>query len=397
MRLERREERGELVLELHGRLDAGACRHLEEALEEALRQGAHRVVLDMEDVPFLSSAGIRTLLLYEKNLRGLGGGLSLRRPSPFVQEILGMVGLTALFAPDAEAPAPEEPKTREGWSRFDLEGWGFGTDLPGPGSVRSFGPGTWGLGVGAFEGAPGSFGEILGAEGFALFQPPGEGGAPDFMAASGDFVPSVRFASGLVLRGEPSVCLRFAEPLPGLPLSRLAREALEAVKGPAALALLAETSGLVGASLTALPGEENPGASWEDAAARLGGEAFFAFPDLRDHLDFRPEKRFDRHLALVVGVAVLGDPGSLRAQVRRLGEDPDLWGHFHGAVFPFKAIPQGRVDLRAELSRLLDALAPVGVLHLLHDRRPISGAGESAFLSGALWAGPLAGPERSGS
>ena len=45
------------------------------------------------------------------------------------------------------------------------------------------------------------------------------------------------------------------------------------------------------------------------------------------------------------------------------------------------------------LEKLFDAGAPVGLLHLLHDRRPISGAGESAFLSGALWVGALQGPE----
>ena len=29
------------------------------------------------------------------------------------------------------------------------------------------------------------------------------------------------------------------------------------------------------------------------------------------------------------------------------------------------------------------------VLHLLHDRRPITGAGESEFMAGACWFGPL--------
>ena len=95
----------------------------------------------------------------------------------------------------------------------------------------------------------------------------------------------------------------------------------------------------------------------------------------------------------MAGVAVRGDPGALAPQVRVLGDGDDLKGHFHGAVFPFRAIPQGRVELRSVLAKLFDALAPVGLLHLLHDRRPISGAGESAFLSGALWAGPLAAPE----
>ena len=395
MHLERMEEQTGLALVLHGRLDAGSCRHLEEALEDALRQGAHRVALDMEDVPFLSSLGIRSLMLYEKTLRELGGGLSIRRPSSFVREILGMVGLSALFA--APESPPEEP-LGEGPARYDLEGpGGFEAETIAPGEARAFGPGVWGLGLGSFEGAPAALGEILGAEGFALMLPPGEGGTPDFMAASGDFVPTVHFASGMVFRGEPSVCLRFTEDLPGIPLSRLARRALEATESSrAAVALLGETAGLVGASLNALPpGEEGlpPSEGWRDAAGRIGDGGLFSFPEVRDRLSFRPEKRYDRHLVLAVGVVAAKDPGTLGPQLRPLGEEPGLWGHFHGAVFPFRAIPQGKVAFRPVLENLLNALAPVGLLHLLEDRRPISGAGESAFLNGALWAGPLSGTE----
>ena len=120
--------------------------------------------------------------------------------------------------------------------------------------------------------------------------------------------------------------------------------------------------------------------AFDAAAVARGSPAdpeFFAFPAVREHLAFWPEKRYDRHLAVVAGVAVRGDPGVLTPQVRVLGDGDDLKGHFHGAVFPFRAIPQGRVELRSVLAKLFDALAPVGLLHLLHDRRPISGAGSS--------------------
>jgi len=379
MQIERREEQNGLALLLRGRLDAGRCRILEDELEDAIRQGFHRIVLDMDEVLFLSSAGIRSLLRYKRTLTALGGDLAIRRPSEFVQEILNMVGMTAFFVEgDATAPTHAAEKI----TRFDLGAGSFRVELLGAGEARSFGSGNWGFGIGSFEKERCDSGEVLAAEGFALMLPPGDGQTPDFMAASGDFVPSVHFASGVVLQGAPSCCLRFSESLPGMPLSELVALALDAVGAPAAaLALVAETSGLVGASLS-VPGPK-----------AVPDEGFFAFPAVREHLDYRPEKRFDRHLAVVVGLAVRGDAGTLAPQVRPLAGGEALSGHFHAAVFPFKAIPQGRVELPSVLAKLFDAVDPVGLLHLLHDRRPISGAGESAFLSGALWAGALAGLE----
>ncbi|QVL37467.1 STAS domain-containing protein [Aminirod propionatiphilus] len=383
MHIERKEGKNVLLLVLQGRLDAGHCRTLEDELEEDLRRGAYHVTLDMGEVLFLSSAGIRTLLHYRKTLLALGGELSICQSSEFVREILAMVGMEALFCDPAKVSSVPSSETLK---RYDLaSSRGFQTELATTGKACPFGAGSWGLGVGSFERSSSAHGEILAMEGFALMLPPGDGQVPDFMARSGDFVPSVHFSSGLVMRGEPSCCLRFSEPLPGLPLSHLARSALEATGGNAvAMALVGETSGLVGASLNRLPGEAG-----SPVAKTAAEEDFFSLPGLRDHLAYWPEKRYDRHLAVVAGVAILGDPGQLAPQVRSLGDDDNLRGHFHGAVFPFKAIPQGPVELPSLLSKLFDALDPIGLLHLLHDRRPISGAGESTFLSGALWAGSL--------
>lgn len=403
MRIERIEEKKGLVLVLHGRLDAGHCRPLEDELEDALRQGAHRIALDMDDVLFLSSAGIRSLLRYQKILTGIGGELVIFRPSSFVRDILDMVGMTALFVTGTvktDAGESASDLLGEGTARYDFPtSEGFRWDIPVPGAPRSFSAGVWGLGIGSFESVPDSLGEILAAEGHALMLPPGDGGAPDFMTATGAFVPVVHFASGLVLQGDPSLCLRFSGPLPGFPLSQLAQGALAAVgSSAAAVALVAETSGLVGASLrhpSVL--DETLGAEdasvWQRRAEQLLREDFFAFPAVREHLAFRPEKRYDRHLAVVLGVAAAVPGKRLKTQLRPLGSEKSLWGHFHCAVFPFRAIPQGRVTLDAVLGKIFDASAPVGLLHLLQDHRPISGAGESAFLSGALWAGPLMDPE----
>ena len=388
MRIERREEAAGILLTLEGRLDAGNCRILEDEFEKALRRGAYRVALDMDGVDFLSSAGIRSLLRYRKVLASLGGDLRIRRSSAFVREILEMVGMDELFA-TPDHPSATDPE--DDGERYVLNpAGGFHAMFPAPGKPFACEGRSWGLGIGSFGGEDGVAGEVMVVAGFAMQLPPGDGGTPDFMAASGEFVPSVRFSSGLVFHGESSMCLRFSEDLPGVPLSALVGRAIGATGARmVAMAIVAETSGLVGASLNLR--------STEGGLARAGSAPpdadFFAFPAVREHLAYWPEKRYDRHLAVVVGAAAIGHSGDLAPQFRSLGPGDDLRGHFHAAVFPFRAIPRGRVELRPLLAKIFDALTPVGMLHLLHDRRPISGAGESAFLGGALWAGPLTAPE----
>jgi anti-anti-sigma factor len=172
MQIERREEQNGLALLLRGRLDAGRCRILEDELEDAIRQGFHRIVLDMDEVLFLSSAGIRRLLRYKRTLTALGGDLAIRRPSEFVREILNMVGMTAFFVEgDATAPAHAAEKI----ARFDLGAGSFRAELLGAGEARSFGAGSWGFGIGSFEKERRDSGEVLAAEGFALMLPPGTG------------------------------------------------------------------------------------------------------------------------------------------------------------------------------------------------------------------------------
>jgi hypothetical protein len=47
------------------------------------------------------------------------------------------------------------------------------------------------------------------------------------------------------------------------------------------------------------------------------------------------------------------------------------------------------LDLQATTANLFEAEAPQGLLHLLHDNREITGAGESQFARGTCWMGPI--------
>ena len=76
--------------------------------------------------------------------------------------------------------------------------------------------------------------------------------------------------------------------------------------------------------------------------------------------------------------------------LRPLRPKGDVWGHFHAAVFSYRPFQetQARFDTKPSTS-LYENEDLQSVLHLLHDDREISGGGESEFVSGACWLGPI--------
>ena len=89
---------GMLILSLDGRLDAFGAAQLDEALKNAIVPEDSTVVLDMANVSYLSSGGIRTLLATEKLLKPRGGGIQLCGVQSYPLKVLAMAGFDQLFA-----------------------------------------------------------------------------------------------------------------------------------------------------------------------------------------------------------------------------------------------------------------------------------------------------------
>ena len=66
---------GLLELQLKGRLDANWSDRVGAAIETAIRAGQHQIDLDLSQVDYVSSAGIRVLLKYYKQLKAARGVL----------------------------------------------------------------------------------------------------------------------------------------------------------------------------------------------------------------------------------------------------------------------------------------------------------------------------------
>jgi hypothetical protein len=246
-----------------------------------------------------------------------------------------------------------------------------------------------GLGLGAFgrdfaDGAD-RFGEFLAVGGTVAQQPTSGSSKPDYQRIAGDFVPRVQMLYGLRCLGEFPQLIRFErlDDDDQLPLSSLVDQGLTFAESDlAAFVFIAETSGLVGAAL-----RRSPALTESSAADRL------AHPEIRRWLSFSPDKLHAHSLAVVVGVASRGEPTNstspLAPLLRPLAPRSELRGHFHAAVFSYRPFKKRRLDLGETLSTLFASEDLQSVLHLLHDDREITGGGESEFVRGACWVGPI--------
>lgn len=79
------------------RLDAVTASMLEAFLQAELQAGHTQLLLDLSEVTYLSSSGLRALLRTRRQAQAAGGDLMLAAMSPRVREIFEMIGFTDLF------------------------------------------------------------------------------------------------------------------------------------------------------------------------------------------------------------------------------------------------------------------------------------------------------------
>ena len=262
-----------------------------------------------------------------------------------------------------------------------------GSCSPGDMSQLRFPAGAFGLGVGAFgfdySECRDRFGEFLAAAGCAAYLPTDGASAPDYLITTGSLVPEVAILYGIRCEGKFSHHLRFVagDQARDVGLSEIVSTCLKIAEAETAgFVMIAEATGLVGAALRRSPATETNNGAFR-----------FDHPNIRKWLTFTAEPAHAGSLCLVVGVAShSAGAGPLQPLLRplsRAGTGPS--GHFHAVAFPYRAIQKGRLELDATVRLLFEDQRPKGLLHVLWDHREATGAGESRFVSGACWVGPI--------
>jgi len=105
MQIDQTEQQGWQVMHLNGRLDGSGAPLLGRAIDAYLDDGGRHLVLDLSRLSYISSIGLRVLLMAGKRLArpgagaegGVKGQLVLATLKANVREVFEMSGFIALF------------------------------------------------------------------------------------------------------------------------------------------------------------------------------------------------------------------------------------------------------------------------------------------------------------
>ena len=85
-----------LELIVAGRLDTNTAPELESALKQ-IEPAKQTLYLNLKDIDYVSSAGVRVILLAHKIMLPTGGKMVLRQPSEFCTQVLEATGMDSIL------------------------------------------------------------------------------------------------------------------------------------------------------------------------------------------------------------------------------------------------------------------------------------------------------------
>ena len=88
---------GTLIAKAEGRIDGVNARDFEEAMKKAINSDDSTVVIDLEGLSYISSAGLRVILLIAKTLRKRNAELILCSLSDPIREVFEISGFDKII------------------------------------------------------------------------------------------------------------------------------------------------------------------------------------------------------------------------------------------------------------------------------------------------------------
>ncbi len=85
------------ILTVNGKMDASNATEFEAKVKEEMAAGANRFVVDLSQLAYISSAGLRSMLFLAKSVKTSSGAAVLCGLNGVVQEVFKISGFSALF------------------------------------------------------------------------------------------------------------------------------------------------------------------------------------------------------------------------------------------------------------------------------------------------------------
>jgi anti-anti-sigma factor len=385
-------------ISLHGRIDGTASSDIERQMKELLLQGKRNLIVDFEQVNYISSAGLRVFLMIQKQLKQAGGEIVLAALPAAVMEVFRVSGFAQVFRITenkevavsllgGEPPAfgttrtvldtitllhqikadvaPGSFQTIGNPDKLSHAEYEEGDVVSVNSSDISFGTGLATVGD-TFSDYKDFFGEAVVINSHIFFYPATQRPAVDFMMYAGEQSQCIyRFLHGFGFRGSYRHLVSFDAGDSPVELSRLRTILLSLTDAKVAgIVLLAESKGIWGMHLKRVPmADRKP----------VDGENIFSSTHFSHWLNFPVEPGDVNHIVAAVGI--VARDGTLPNPVLEKVFGENERGHFHACIFQKDILSKKPEHFEPELQRVISELTSLKVQHLL---------GQSTFSSGMV-------------
>jgi len=390
-----------------GRFDAIGSQEVNERVNSLIDLGHYNFVLDLENVDYLSSAGIRVLLYLKKRIKNLNGDFKLACVQSYPLSVLKITGLLNEFffyetVDDAKESFPET-KSIEDDVQQEIETlqtsigvFRFYKSNNSPSKIRVTGSNLdflyakctpdsivseslvnikYSLGIGALGDKMkdyfGCLGELMIVGGTVIWVPTDGHNIPDFLIPireseevkvhtvfniilDNTFNEVVRFEAGNQNEGA-SIDDIYKE------LFKLSKERKPEFKGILGLVMRADVGAVFGAGIKRAPIKEN---------APENGKMITHRDNIKDWLNFQVELEYKNTTALVVGIGANFpanfDSSSIQS-IFHINSEPEKTHllHNHAAIFKFIPESQTKFELEDEIKNVITNGKFISMEHLL--------------------------------
>jgi anti-anti-sigma factor len=97
MKIETRQEPNATIVSLAGRMDALTAPEFEKKMNKIIDEGSGNLVVDLKGIDYISSAGVRSILVIAKRLKTDSGRIVLAGLTDIVREVLEMTGFIKIL------------------------------------------------------------------------------------------------------------------------------------------------------------------------------------------------------------------------------------------------------------------------------------------------------------
>ena len=102
------QKKNHIVITVEGRMDAVSAPEFEKFLNGLIDEGALKVIVDFEGLDYISSAGLRSVLITAKKIQSKGGEILIVSLHDTVKEIFEISGFSTIIPIHASVDAALE-------------------------------------------------------------------------------------------------------------------------------------------------------------------------------------------------------------------------------------------------------------------------------------------------